>query len=497
MFDYTIFWPEIILCLAAMLVLLAGVFPFRKGSGGEKFLGPALEPWFLTVVLSLFAVAPSLGLFMQNKPGEGMTFGGNFVVDEFAIIFKLIAILSVAVVALMSVEFLKKWRRIDQAEFYSLLLFSGLAMALVASSADLIMIYLSIEFLSLTGYVMAGYLKNSARSVEASVKYFLYGAVSAAVMLYGMSLLYGMTGATSLGEISRAMTSLPDVPETKLLLYVSFVFILVGLGFKIAIVPFHQWSPDVYEGAPMPVTAFLSVGPKAAGFAALVRLLVTAFPVEQLNWVPVIAVLAAVTMTFANVVAITQRNVKRMLAYSSIAHAGYVLVGLAAYPDSQDYSINGIALYLLVYLFMNLGAFAVATAFYNNRGSELIEDYSGLSRSNPRLAMLMAVFMLSLTGLPPTAGFVGKFYLFLAAVQAHLIWLAVFMLVNTAISLYYYFNIVRYMYLYDEKTPAPTPEPGYLQYALAVTLIFTLFIGVYPQWVINLTDATRLLWGGG
>jgi len=350
--------------------------------------------------------------------------------------------------------------------------------------------------MSLTGYIMASYLKDNPLSVEAGIKYFLYGAVSAAVMLYGMSLVYGMTGTTDLAQIKQALAGLHMTMQGKLLLYMAFVFILVGLGFKIAIVPFHQWSPDVYEGAPIPVTAFLSVGPKAAGFAALVRLLVVAFPTSALNWVPVVGVLAAITMTFANVVAITQRNIKRMLAYSSIAHAGYVLVGLAAYPKSQDYSINGIILYLVIYLFMNLGAFAVAISVFNKMGTELIEDYAGFAKTSPRLAMLMAIFMLSLTGIPPTAGFVGKFYLFMAAVQSDLYWLAGFMLVNTAISLYYYFNVVRYMYFYEPKTPEPAEEPGYLQYALLITLFFTLLIGIYPQWVIYITDGAKIPWGG-
>jgi proton-translocating NADH-quinone oxidoreductase chain N len=332
---------------------------------------------------------------------------------------------------------------------------------------------------------MAGYFKMNARSNEAGIKYFLFGAGASAVMIYGFSILYGLTGETSLYAIAEKVKS---SPQPALILAISLA--LAGFGFKISMVPFHQWTPDVYEGAPTPIAAYLSVASKAAGVAALVRLLLVSVAPSAMEWVLLVAALSAVSMTVGNLLALPQRNIKRMLAYSSISHAGFLLMGVAAYKG--NFGAPGLLIYILAYTFTNLGAFFIATQVEQRLRSENIPDYAGLSQRSPMLAFLMAVFMLSLTGIPPTAGFFGKFYIFGAAINNGLLWLAIVGIVNSTISLYYYVGVIRAMYLLPPASSERIAEAPALGVALAITGVATLVVGIFPQPFIDLVGKAAL-----
>jgi proton-translocating NADH-quinone oxidoreductase chain N len=442
------------------------------------------------VVGLLLSLLPTLGAL--GLPGGGAqmlpartVFFNTYAADGFAVFFKLIIIGATVLVILSAMDYFRRQTRFE-GELYILLTFTTLGLILMAGSADLILLALSIEFVSLTSYVLAGYFKTSARSNEAGIKYFLFGAGASAVMIYGFSILYGLTGQTSLYVIAERIRSAPTPA-----LIVALSLSLAGFGFKISMVPFHQWTPDVYEGSPTPVAAYLSVASKAAGFAALVRLLLVAFAPSRLDWVTLVAGLAALSMTVGNLLALPQRNLKRMLAYSSIAHAGFLLIGVAAFKG--DFGTPGLLIYILAYAFTNLGAFFIAVLLEQRLGTGEIPDYAGLAERAPVLAVLMAVFMLSLTGIPPTAGFFGKFYLFGAAINNGLIWLAVVAFLNSVVSLYYYVNVIRVMYILPATTPEPVGGPPALQVALAIAAAGTLVVGIFPQPFINLVDVAVLL----
>jgi len=492
-FDLFSISPELILALGGILVLAVGLFGRNRRPGPVGLFSP--ETIGLLVLIG--ALVPSIMLMarvMSGERPEAYQFGGLFAVDGLALFFKPIAIISTGIVMLLAIDYFK---RIDfhRGEFYALLIFATLAITSLAASTDLIMIYLSLEFLSLTSYVLVGYLKRDPKSSEAAIKYFLFGAVSAAVMLYGMSILYGMTGQTSISGITSAFRGgLMSSP----LLFVATAFVLVGFGFKIAIVPFHQWAPDAYEGAPTPITAFLSVGSKAAGFAVVLRVLATGLAPDIVNWTPVIIGLCAITMTVGNLIAIPQTNIKRMLAYSSIAQAGYLLLGIAAMPYST-LAVTSVLLYILVYLFMNLGAFAVVTILSARLQSDKIDDYAGLIKRSPVAAVCMAVFMLSLAGIPPTAGFIGKLYLFMAALQANnaaLLWLAAIAGVNTIIAVYYYFNIVRVMFFVNAEDETPIDSSRPIKFVLALTTAMTFTVLLYPQPFIKIAQLSASMLTG-
>jgi proton-translocating NADH-quinone oxidoreductase chain N len=368
-------------------------------------------------------------------------------------------------------------------EFYGLLLIVTLAICLAVSSANLVMIYLSMEFLSIISYVLAGYLRDDRKSGEAALKYFLYGSTASAVMLFGMSLLYGATGTTDLLGIDHTLASRPAA-EVVWLAMPAIILLLVGFGFKASLVPFHQWAPDTYEGAPTPITAFLSTASKAAGFAILIRVFSMAFGWTWPQWATLLTAIAVVTMTIGNLAAIRQTNVKRLLAYSSIAQAGYILIGAAAVlPDSARTftGFNGVLVYLFAYLFTNAGAFAVVTAVETATGSAELKSFAGLSRSAPWLAALLFIFLISLAGIPPTAGFLGKFFVFGAAAQQQMWVLLAIAAVNTVIAAFYYLNIVRYMYFMpDEPRDEPIRVAAPLTGAILLTAGFTLLLGVLP-----------------
>jgi proton-translocating NADH-quinone oxidoreductase chain N len=429
----------------------------------------------------LLSLVPIVGMF--GAPGRTVFFNA-YAVDGFAVFFKLVIVVSTILVILAAMAYFRGQTRF-QGELYILMTFTALGLCLMAGSADLILLALSIEFVSLASYVMAGYFKTNARSNEAGIKYFLFGAGASAVMIYGFSILYGLTGETSLYAIAEKVKAGPQPA-----LIVAVGLTLSGFGFKISMVPFHQWTPDVYEGAPTPIAAYLSVASKAAGIAALVRLLLVSVTPSAVDWVTLIAGLSALSMTAGNLMALPQQNIKRMLAYSSISHAGFLLMGVAAYKG--NFGAPGLLIYVLAYTFTNLGAFFIATQVEERLQSEHIPDYAGLAQRSPMLAFLMAVFMLSLVGIPPTAGFFGKFYIFGAAISNGLLWLAVVGIINSVVSLYYYVAVIRAMYLLPPASLDPIVEEPALGMALAVAGVATLLVGIYPQPFLDLVGRAAL-----
>lgn len=404
----------------------------------------------------------------------GLIFGGMLRHDLIAFAFRVLFLFAGVVTALIAVDSPVIGK---EGEFFLVLTAAVLGMNLMAAAADLIMLYVAIEMTSIGLYALAGFLRENDKSAESGLKYFLFGAFTSSLMLYGFSLLYGFTGQTNLYNLAAALTGLPL--EASLL---ALLLVLVGFGFKVSMVPFHFWAPDVYEGAPTPVTAFLSVASKAAGFAVLIRFLLAAFPGIESIWTTLIAVIAALTMTIGNVIALTQKNIKRLLAYSSIAQAGYMLMGLAALSAN---GVSAILYYLGMYTLTNLVAFGVIVLVGRVTGSDEIADYAGLSRRSPGLALALLVAFLSLGGIPPLAGFFGKFYLFTSVMQADLVWLAIVGLVNAIISLYYYLIVLKVVYLgtpKDEAAVYPVPRP--YQLALWACALGVIFVGaVIGPWV--------------
>ena len=459
--DFYYILPELLLTGGALLLLLLSVtIPKQDG----VLLGVTLA----TIVVTLFAVSSFAGL-------DQTVSRGLLGIDGFAAFFKVIVLLSAAITALMSAPYLRV-EGLRAGEYYFLVLCAAVGMMFMASGLDLITLFIGLETMALSFYVLAGYLKPNPRSNEAAVKYFLLGAFSLGILLYGMSLLYGATGTTSLAGIAAALAG----QEASAVLVLAVILVGAGMGFKIAAVPFHMWAPDVYEGAPTPVTAFLSVGSKAASFAMLLRIFVEGLPALGEEWRTLFWVLAAVTMTVGNIAALTQSNIKRMLAYSSIAHAGYLLIGVVV---GTERGVASMLVYLGVYLFMQLGAFAIVTAMRRTDviGDEL-KDLTGLFKRSPAVGVAMLFFMLSLGGIPPTAGFMGKLWLFGAAIEAGAIWLVVIAVVNSAISAYYYLRVVVFMWINeDEPARSPIAIGPSMALAIAIAVLGTVVLGVYPQ----------------
>jgi len=417
----------------------------------------------------------AISLFV-GRPGEPTTvFGGMLRYDWLGFFFKMLFIFGAAVTALfmMDHEILGK-----RGESFILLLAATLGMNLMAASADLVMLYLAIETTSIPLYVLAGFMLSDKQSTEAGFKYLLFGAMTSAIMLYGFSLLFGFAGTTNLYELA-SMAVAGQLPLGVALGLV--VLIVVGLGFKVSIVPFHFWAPDVYTGAPTPVAGFLSTASKAAGFAVLMRLFVVVFPDIAYDWASILAVLSAITMTLGNLVAMKQTNIKRLLAYSSIAHAGYAMIGVVAV---SELGVTSVVFYLLAYILTNLAAFGIVMAFERVTGSDEIKDYAGMSRRSPGLAIAMLVAFLSLAGMPPFGGFVAKVFVFAAAVQVNMVWLAVVGILNSIVGLYYYLTVLKVVYLYrmegenEEAHPIPLTRPyaiGLVVLTLGILLVGTLF----------------------
>jgi NADH-quinone oxidoreductase subunit N len=419
--------------------------------------------------------------------GPQTAFAGMFVVDGYSNFFKLIFYLNIILTICISL----KYMAIEKAsfgEYYALLMFATTGMMIMASASDLIVLYLGLELMALSTYILAGFMRKQPRSNEAALKYFFLGAFSSAFLLYGISLTYGLTGTTNLKGIAEALSALSimDNPIT----YLGLIFIIVAFGFKIALVPFHMWAPDVYEGSPTSITAFMSVGPKAAGFAVLGRVLFDAFAGMQVQWAAILVPIAVLTMATGSIIALAQTNIKRMLAYSSIAHAGYMLLGLiAGTHEGLTSTVN----YLMIYLFMNIGAFAIVIMLRREGfQGENLEDYMGLSKSHPLASALMLIFMFSLAGIPPTAGFIGKFYVFMEAINAGYVYLAIIAVVFSAISAFFYLRVVMYMYMKDPVKEVTLTNSPTMSIALAVTAMMVLILGIFPSILLELVRLSIL-----
>lgn len=481
----SLYWPELILTVTVIVTIITDLFD-DKGSSNRSAI------WVLGGLL-----LTQIAIRLQDNGTITTLFMDNLAFDPFATFFKSLIILSTVLVIFMSLK-TKELSGYRTGEYYSLLAIMVFGMFLMVSSIDLIMIYLAIEIVSITSFILAGYLRGDLRSNEAALKYVIYGAFSSGIMLFGMSIVFGIAGSTKFFAIQEAMWSLEGTANFALT--IAAIFILTGFGYKISAVPFHFWTPDVYEGAPTSITAYLSVAPKAAGFAAAIRFFNQVFgdggsfinpsltTFTEIPWPQLLAALAVVTMTLGNLVAIQQNNIKRMLAYSSIAHAGYMLMAM---PTLSSQGVYAVMIYLVMYLFMNLGAFFVVIYVKSQGGGERFEDFSGLGWKMPVVGVVMTIFMFSLTGIPPTAGFIGKFYLFAAVIKSgpQLYWLAIVGGINSVISLYYYMRVVKVMYLDGEPSESiAVPQTSVLLIFLALAIPSVLF-GIYwvpiADWVSN------------
>jgi NADH-quinone oxidoreductase subunit N len=464
--DFLYLGPEILLTTLALALLLWGAIAKAERQGRQC-------AWI--ALISLAATAFYVVWLQQTIDGPTRVLASTFVLDGFSYVWKILVLGSMIVVILLSQRFVED-AQYRAGEYYSLLLFAATGMMFMASGMSLLSIWISLELMALSSYILAGYFKRELKSNEAALKYFVLGALSSGVMLYGISLLYGGTGTVQLDQMAAAISA-AEGPGT--LVVVGWVLLAAGLLFKVAAVPFHIWTPDVYVGAPTPITAFLAVASKAASFAILVRILYQGLPGLRVDWQVVLAAVAVITMIWGNLAALTQDNVKRLLAYSSIAHAGYVLLGVLAI---NEIGLWAVVYYLVAYSAITLGTFGTVILLERkDYAGETCEDYAGLAGRSPFLAAMMLVFMLALTGIPPTGGFVGKFYLFAAAIQAGWTEVAVVGVLMSAVSLYYYFRIVMFMYQRVETatTPAPLREPA-LVGAIVLCCIATLILGIYP-----------------
>ncbi len=461
--NFSVILPLIFLTGWACALLLVDLFIKSKG---------------VTAFLAALGLAVCLGFTISQVALVDTGFNNMVVLDGFSTFVDILLLITGLFGIALAYDYVKRMG-IERGEYYTLLLFSLVGMMLMAQAADLIIVFLALEMLSIPLYVLAAFARPKADSEEAGLKYFLLGAFSTGFVVYGIALVFGATGSTSLSAIVKAVASSSANP---LLLTIGSALILVGLGFKVAAVPFHMWTPDVYQGAPSAVTAFMAAGAKIAGFAALLRVFALAFPSLASDMTPILAVLAALTMIVGNVVAIAQTNIKRLLAYSSIAHAGYILMAFVPYgqPNVVATSVAAGLFYLVSYAITNFGAWAVVIALEKAEGKGLeIADYGGLGRKYPALAAAMTIFMLSLTGVPPTLGFVGKFYLFRAAIQGQFYLLAVIGVLTTLVSAYYYLRVVVTMYM-REGDPQTTSEP-WLNLTWGVAAIATVLVSLVPQ----------------
>jgi NADH-quinone oxidoreductase subunit N len=498
--DLSLIAPELILTIAACVALVMEVvLPYRK----SRWVG------YFALVATGLAAASVVTTWTTAGASFPLTgFYGMVRLDGFAVAFKLIFLIAAALTVAISLRYLDIEGE-QRGEFYALVLFATVGMMFLACGYDLVTLYISLELMALSFYVLVAYTKRDRRSNEAGMKYFLLGAFSSGVLLYGMSILYGVAGSTNLGEIATGVTAALAAPAVegagslRPLVVLGMIALAAGLFFKIAAVPFHMWAPDAYEGAPTPVTAFLSTGSKAASFALFARVFIEALGGMRADWAPLLGVVAAVTILVGNWAAVTQTNSKRLLAYSSISNAGYLLLGIVA---GNAYGYTGLVVYLLVYTLMNAGAFGIIISLRRRglRGDE-IDDLRGLGQKEPGVAAMMTVFMLSLGGLPLTGGFIGKWFLFGGLLQRGredgknwYYWLAVWAVINTVVSFYYYVKFIRVMYL-DERAPdaQPLALPTALQVALGLAVAGVLAIGIYPQPFISLAQSVAASLAGG
>lgn len=484
--NLALFSPEISLVSFAVLVILLDLFIQRKG-------------WLAVVSIIGILVSGGFALGLWGSVPAAI-FNDMLAVDNFAVFFKILFLGIALLVILVSVDYVNKFSRF-QGEYYALILLSALGMMLMAATTELISLFLALELVNLSLYALVGFLKDD-RSTEASLKYLLLSSVASAVLLFGMALVFGFTGQTQLGEIARQIQamSLADLGANPALL-LGIILMIAGFGFKIAAFPFHMWLPDVYEGAPTPITAYLSVGSKSAGFAIILRVFFTGFALPNtlsLDWGMIFAVLAAITMTIGNIIAIQQTNIKRMLGYSSIAQAGYIMVGLATVglsPLAATIGQSSILFFLVSYSLTNLGAFIAIVAISNKVNSDLINDFTGVGKRSPLIALALTLCLISLIGMPPAAGFIAKFYLFSAAVQHDLLWLVIIAILNSVISAYYYLRVVKVMWMGQPASPERIGGSGALKVALTLSSLGVLVIFFVPGTVMELAQSAARMFG--
>jgi NADH-quinone oxidoreductase subunit N len=496
--DYHAIAPELILAGTALVVLALDLFLRRE------------RKWW-AMPLSFLGTAGALVVTLTLIGENRSSFGGTYVIDSFAVLFKVFFLIVALVVFLISLRYFQDGRYY-QGEYYFLVLSSFLGMLTIASSRDLLMLFISLELVTAPGFLIAGFRKGDPRSNEAALKFFLIGILSTAVMLYGMSLIYGLTGSLRLDRIAESIASglqpeagshaaspgvstVSTVVLSEPLAIAAVLFVVVGFAFKVSSVPFHFWAPDTYEGSPIPVAAFLSVASKAAGFAGLLQIMFVAFRPLAEFWAPVFAVLSVLTMSIGNLIALQQRQVVRLLAYSSIAQAGYMLLPFALVGTSaavNEEAFSAAVLYILIYGVMNLGAFAVVIALARDKPGVLIEDFAGLGQRAAALAVPMAVFLVSLAGIPPTAGFWGKFFIFRAAIDADQAWLAIVMVLNSVVSLYYYVAIVRQMFFVQLPEPRPLRAPVLVTGVAVLAMAAVVAVGILPDLFAQFPPAATL-----
>ncbi|MBI5213431.1 MAG: NADH-quinone oxidoreductase subunit N [Nitrospirae bacterium] len=451
-------FPEILMTVLTLSVFLAGLAVKKKS------------------IMAFLSILGAAAAAYAIPISAGTAFNGMFISDGYGMFFKYIFMLNISLTALMSIDYSAVDER-HSGEYYSLVLLASIGMMLMASAGDLIVLYLGLELMSLSTYVLTGFLRHNLKSNEASLKYFLLGTFATAILLYGIAMIYGLTGATNLKAVADYIAKNGLAANPVMLLAV--ISVTAAFSFKIAAAPFHMWAPDAYEGAPTPITAFMSIGPKTAAFAAFGRVLFDALGSARMDWGTILIAIAIATIVVGNMFALAQTNIKRMLAYSSIAHAGYMLMGII--PGTKE-GMDAMMTYMLIYAFMNMGAFAVVIAL----GKEEIKSYDGIARRHPLISAAMLVFMFSLAGIPPTAGFIGKLSLFMAVIKAGYAWLAVIAVIFSAVSAYYYLRVVVNMYMKETEEEAVIASSPSLGIAILIIVLMVFIIGIMPSPFLNL-----------
>ncbi|MBI5119288.1 NADH-quinone oxidoreductase subunit N [Candidatus Poribacteria bacterium] len=487
--DLKLVLPEIFISVTAMGILILGTFVRERG-----------RTWLACVTLSALAVTGYYLMTLRSNPFHP-AYSSMYAHDGMALVFKMLFIVVGILAVLVSYDFLRT-RGIPCAEFFALILFSTVGMMLVASAYDFMLLFVGLELSSLATYILVGLTKKDLWSNEAAIKYFLLSIFASAILLFGISIVYAATGTTNFGEIASRGSDLTT--RQPLAAVVALVFLVAAFGFKITAVPFHMYAPDVYQGAPTPVTIFLAVGPKAAAFAGLIRVLGAVHAMSS-DWLMLVSALSFLTMTVGNVGAVLQTNVKRMLAYSSIAHAGYALIGVASIAVDDraggvfPSSTASVIFYLVAYTIMNVGAFSLLMYMRRDKGfGEDLADFSGLARRRPVVAAAMLIFLLSLAGIPPSIGFLGKFYIFATAVRSGLYWLAVAGVLNAVVSLFYYARIVVYMFMKKQERDVSDVRSFALNLALGASAVATVVLGIFPQTILDvIARATSNIFTGG
>jgi NADH-quinone oxidoreductase subunit N len=500
--------PELIVLVFALIILFVDLFTRGRERKSGLLAGISIVGYLLAAAVCIIYYNNWLGSpFLGSNPVyDQTTFAGMVTVDNLGLFFKVLSLGTAIITVLFSTRFAEE-RGLALGEYYAVLALCTMGMMITAAAVDLTALFVGIELMSISVYILTGFARSDRLSNEAAIKYFLLGIFSTAILVYGMAWLYGSTGHTNLraigGVVGQIVGTSGDASSSGWLMLAIFLLV-AGLGFKIAAVPFHMWTPDAYQGAPTPITAFMSVGPKAIGFVALIRIMVEALGPAWPTWTPVIVVLSVLTMTLGNIVGVVQRSVKRMLAYSSIAHTGYMLIGLAAFtPQNQEQAISSILFYLFSYMFMNMGAFGIVIWMQRNGLTDDLENFRGLSSWAPGQAGLMLFFLVSLMGIPPTIGFLGKYYVFVAALDADLAWLAVIGVLNSAIAAFYYLRIVWYMYFEEPRTAREARPSPTLQWTLVASAIAVVAFFIFSWPIVELAKdavfpaAASLFVGGG